>query len=95
LTLVPPNSAVSEFLGIVYNTFTPIFLIAGGALLVGRRFDIDVRTLARVNIYLFVPSLILAYCSFLPNLERDKTCGENSPKAVIPFGFVFGQYQLS
>ena len=52
-------SLLADFLGIVYNTFTPIFLIAGAAVLLGRKFEIDARTLSRVNIYLFVPSLIL------------------------------------
>ena len=46
-------------LSVVYNTFTPIFLIVGAVMLVGRWVALDARVFSRAIIYLFTPALVL------------------------------------
>ncbi|MFT5197133.1 MAG: putative permease [Cellvibrionaceae bacterium] len=53
-------SSTSEFLSLIYATFTPLFLIAGSVVLVSRKITMDVKTFARANIYLFAPCLALS-----------------------------------
>jgi malate permease and related proteins len=48
-----------SFLTILYNTFTPIFLIVGAVIVVGRYVPLDARVFSRAIIYLFTPALVL------------------------------------
>ncbi len=65
--------AVTEFFAIIYQTFTPLALIVAATMLVSRRFPLDARTLARINIYLFAPSLV-----FDSLINSDMSTGEIS-----------------
>ncbi|MDQ4078404.1 MAG: AEC family transporter [Chloroflexota bacterium] len=47
-------------LRVVYNIIIPIFVIVGLAVLLGWRFQPDVRTLSRLVIYLFGPFLVMS-----------------------------------
>jgi predicted permease len=44
---------------VMVNVVGPIFLIIGAAALVGRRFEIDIRPISTMIIYLFAPCLVL------------------------------------
>lgn len=52
-------SSTSEFLTIIYNTFTPLILIVTAVLIVSRNIPLDPRTFSRIIIYLFSPCLVL------------------------------------
>ncbi len=48
-----------EVLNVMLNVVSPVFIIIGLAAMVGRRFNIEPRTLSRLLIYLFSPALVL------------------------------------
>ncbi|MFN8458892.1 MAG: AEC family transporter [Anaerolineae bacterium] len=50
---------MSAILTIIFTIIAPIFVIVGLAAFIGRRFTIDPRSLSRVVLYLFSPSLAL------------------------------------
>ena len=46
------------FLSIIINNIAPIFLIILIGFIIGKKFTIDIRSLTKINIYVFVPALI-------------------------------------
>lgn len=50
---------MSSVLTIIFTIIAPIFVIVGLAAFIGRRFAIDPRSLSRIVLYLFSPSLAL------------------------------------
>lgn len=50
-------------MGGVLSAVLPVFIVAGAAYIIRRCIDLDVRTLATLNIYVFIPSLIFAHLS--------------------------------
>lgn len=46
-----------------FSAVVPVFLVAGVAWLVRRRIPYDVKTLATLNLYVFIPALIFAHLS--------------------------------
>lgn len=49
---------MTSILGVAVNILGPVFLIIGLAVLLNRRFSIDVRTVSRIVLYLFSPCLV-------------------------------------
>ncbi len=49
---------MTSILGVVANILGPVFLIIGLAVLLNRRFSLDVRTISRIVLYLFSPCLV-------------------------------------
>ncbi|TCK98289.1 hypothetical protein EDC19_0709 [Natranaerovirga hydrolytica] len=47
------------FLHIVGNNIVPIFLLIGIGFVVSRKFEIDIKTLSKINFYIFVPGFVL------------------------------------
>ncbi|HZT07040.1 MAG TPA: AEC family transporter [Chloroflexota bacterium] len=54
-----PIAVIVGLLGITLNVVAPVFLMAGVGFLVRRTLAIDVRAVARLALYIFVPSLLL------------------------------------
>ncbi|MBI5833621.1 MAG: AEC family transporter [Armatimonadetes bacterium] len=50
---------IASLLGIFQNCLLPVFLLIGLGFAVQRRFGLDVRTLTRLNLWIFVPALVL------------------------------------
>jgi predicted permease len=50
---------MSNVFEVMFNVVSPVFLIVGLAMLIGRRFALEPRTLSRLLIYLFSPALVL------------------------------------
>jgi len=48
---------MTELLGIMFNVITPVFLVIGMGVVIGRRFRPDPRAISVLLIYLFVPAL--------------------------------------
>jgi predicted permease len=51
-------TALALYWQILYNDIIPIFLAASAGFLVGRRFQLDLRSLSRVAFYIFSPCLV-------------------------------------
>ncbi len=47
------------FLSILRSNIAPIFVIILTGFLLGKKFDIDIKSLTKINLYVFVPSLVL------------------------------------
>ncbi len=50
---------IASLLAIFTNCLLPVFLLIGLGVAVQRRFGLDVRTLTRLNLWVFVPALVL------------------------------------
>ena len=64
-------------MGAVLSAICPVFLVAGIAYIVARRLDLHIRTLATLNLYVFIPALIFAH--FSPAKSSDACSGWGSP----------------
>lgn len=58
LTIIGEGDTVLEFIIILKEIILPIFIIMGIGYILQKRFDLDVQTLARLNIYFLVPGFI-------------------------------------
>jgi predicted permease len=47
------------FLHILLNSIAPIFIMIAVGYLLGKKLDIDIKTLTKMNLYCFVPALVL------------------------------------
>jgi predicted permease len=54
---------VALLLSILLNNIAPIFLIILVGYIIGKKFPIDIRTLTKINIYVYVPALIFVKIS--------------------------------
>jgi hypothetical protein len=49
-----------DFLNVILNVISPIFIVVGIAYLIGKRFNPDTKALSSIMVYLFTPSLVFA-----------------------------------
>lgn len=66
------------FFTILANVILPIFVIIGVGFLMDRLFHLDMRTLSKLNFYVFIPAL-----TFVKFLESDLS-GESANRGQAP-----------
>jgi len=59
------------FAGIIYDVIAPIFLLMGVGFAVQRRLGLDIRTLTRLNFWIFVPVFLFVHFTESPLSGKD------------------------
>jgi predicted permease len=74
---------VSHFLFIVWEVIAPIFLLIGVGYLVQKRVGFDLKTLTKLNFWIFVPAFLFV------NIFHNELSGRELGKIILHFAIFF------
>lgn len=74
---------LANFIHILQNIITPVFIIIGIGVILQRKFDFNLNTLAKLNLYYFVPTII-----FVKLYEADFTWSLFLWVAIFSLSFI-------